>query len=71
MRVPGAWPALVDQGRFDQVEAKLSARAAKATHSRVVHSEYIVSGLIKCGACGASVVRDCHALSWTLYVQAV
>lgn len=35
---------------------KLAARAPKITHPRVVHSEYILSGLIRCKHCNAAMI---------------
>ncbi len=56
IRVEGAWPAIVDRETFEKVQAKLSARAPKITHPRVVHSEYILSGLLRCKTCNAAMV---------------
>jgi hypothetical protein len=56
IRVEEAWPAIVDRDTYDKVQAKLSKRAPKITHPRVVHSEYILSGLLKCKTCNAAMV---------------
>jgi DNA invertase Pin-like site-specific DNA recombinase len=56
VRVEGAWQAIIDRETFEQVQAKLAARAPKVTHPRVVHSEYILSGMIRCKACGTAMV---------------
>ena len=56
IRVEGAWHAIIDQQTFEQVQAKLAARAPKMTHPRAVHSEYILSGLIRCKACGTAMI---------------
>jgi DNA invertase Pin-like site-specific DNA recombinase len=56
--VPDAWPALVDQETFERVQARL--RASKEAWVKVtgdkVHSEYLLTGLFKCGVCGGHVV---------------
>jgi len=56
IRVEGAWPAIIDRETFEKVEAKLGTRAPKITHPRVVHSEYILSGLVKCKTCNAAMI---------------
>jgi len=56
IRVEGAWPAIIDHETFGQVQAKLATRAPKITHPRVVHSEYILSGMMRCKGCGTAMV---------------
>ncbi|MFH1382051.1 MAG: recombinase family protein [Chloroflexota bacterium] len=56
IRVEGAWPAIVDREIFGNVQMKLAARAPKITHPRVIHSEYILSGLLRCKTCNAAMV---------------
>jgi DNA invertase Pin-like site-specific DNA recombinase len=56
IRVNDAWPAIVDRESFDRVQEKLNARAPKITHPRVVHSEYVLSGILRCKNCGAAMV---------------
>jgi site-specific DNA recombinase len=46
----------VDRETFDQVQAALHARAPKVTHPRVTHSEYILSGLVRCARCGTAMI---------------
>ncbi len=41
---------------FDQAQAMLVARAPAATHPRQVDSPYILSGIMRCGVCGAAMV---------------
>ncbi|MFQ5875735.1 MAG: recombinase family protein, partial [Dehalococcoidia bacterium] len=56
IRVEGAWPPLVDRDTFDQVQAKLASRAPRVTHPRVAHSEYVLSGMIRCKPCGTAMI---------------
>ncbi len=56
IRVEEAWPAIVDRDTFDQVQAKLAVRAPRVTHPRVVHSEYILSGMVRCKECGTAMI---------------
>jgi hypothetical protein len=52
----GAWPAIVDRETFDRAQAKLAARAPRVTHPRVVHSEYVLGGMIRCKECQTAMI---------------
>ena len=52
VRVEGAWPALVDRQTFDAVQARLRSRAFITSHPRRTASRYLLSGLLRCSACG-------------------
>jgi len=56
VRVEGAWPAIISQETFAQAQAKLGARAPRVTHPRVVHSEYILSGVVRCKECKTALI---------------
>ena len=56
VRVEGAWQPIIDRETLEKVQARLAARAPKMTHPRVVHSEYILSGMIRCKACGTAMI---------------
>lgn len=56
VRLEGAWPSIVDLETFDQVQAVLTSRAPRVTHPRVVHSEYMLSGMIRCPGCGTAMI---------------
>jgi len=56
LRTEGAWAPLIDQTVFAQVQAKLAARAPRAIHPREVDSPYMLSGIMRCGKCGAAMV---------------
>ncbi len=56
LRTEGAWPALVDGTAFTQVRARLAARAPQVIHPREVDSPYLLSGIMRCGVCGAAMV---------------
>jgi len=56
LRTEGAWAPLIDQTVFAQVQAKLAARAPRAIHPREVDSPYLLSGIMRCGKCGAAMV---------------
>ena len=52
VRVEGAWPALVSKELFDEVQQAMSERAPKVQRPGRVGSQYLLSGLLKCGVCG-------------------
>ncbi|MFQ5875335.1 MAG: recombinase family protein, partial [Dehalococcoidia bacterium] len=56
VRVQNAWPALVDEQAVRDVQAQLRSREPKAIHPRRTASSYLLSGLLKCGLCGASMM---------------
>jgi len=56
IRVEDAWGPIIDRESFEKVQTKLGTRAPKITHPRVVHSEYILSGLMRCKNCNAAMI---------------
>ena len=52
VRVEGAWPALVSRELFEDVQQAMSERAPKVQRPGRVGSQYLLSGLLKCGVCG-------------------
>ena len=52
VRVEGAWPALVSRELFEDVQQAMSDRAPKVQRPGRVGSQYLLSGLLKCGVCG-------------------
>lgn len=56
IRTEGAWHGIVDRDTFGEAQVRLAARAPKVTHPRVVHSEYVLSGLIRCGKCETALI---------------
>jgi site-specific DNA recombinase len=56
IRVEAAWSPIIGREAFEQVKAKLGTRAPKITHPRVVHSEYILSGMMRCKNCDAAMI---------------
>ena len=53
---PGALPALVDAATFEAVQARMTHRQEAAGKARRRGSEYLLSGLLVCGRCGAAMV---------------
>lgn len=56
IRVEDAWQPIIDRESFEQVQTKLGTRAPRITHPRIVHSEYLLSGLIRCKNCDAAMI---------------
>ena len=54
VRVENAWPALVSRELFDAVQQGLHERAPAVQRPARVGSQYLLSGLLRCGVCGKS-----------------
>ena len=52
VRVEGAWPALVSRELFEDVQQAMSECAPKVQRPGREGSQYLLSGLLKCGVCG-------------------
>ncbi len=52
VRVENAWPALVSRELFDEVQQGLHQRAPTVQRPGRVGSQYLLSGLLRCGVCG-------------------
>ncbi len=55
VRIENAWPAVVDRETFLKVQAILKSRAPKIIHPRRTVSDYLLSGILKCGVCGKAM----------------
>jgi site-specific DNA recombinase len=56
IRIEGTHTALIEREPFERVRQMLKARSPLVTHPRAVASEYLLSGLAYCGACGAKLI---------------
>ena len=52
VRVENAWPALVSRETFDLVQQGLHERAPARQRPGRMGSQYLLSGLLRCGVCG-------------------
>ena len=52
VRVENAWPALISRETFDLVQQGLHERAPTVQRPARVGSQYLLSGLLRCGVCG-------------------
>ena len=52
VRVENTWPALVSRETFDLVQQGLHERAPAKQRPAQVGSQYLLSGLLRCGVCG-------------------
>ena len=74
VRVEEAWPALVSKELFDAVQQGMRERAPNVQRPGIVGSTYLLSGLLKCGACGRTYIgqkakggRFAYYICGTLY----
>lgn len=51
-------PPLIDEADFQRVQTQLELRSPKSIAPRLVNSPVLLSGLAKCGACGARMRRQ-------------
>ena len=55
LKVENAWPPIIDKETFAGVVSILESRGPKVVHPRRSVSEYLFSGLMKCGTCGSAM----------------
>jgi hypothetical protein len=55
LRIPNSHPAIVGRATFRKVQKLLKERSPKHVHPRSVKSNYLLSGLLYCGQCGAKM----------------
>ena len=69
VRVEQAFPAIITKDQFNRVGKLMSARAPKKSHPRRVGSTYLLSGLVKCEACGRALSgQDAKSGQFAYYV---
>lgn len=55
VRVENGCPALIDRATFDRVQARLDLMAKHGAKNKAVEVEYLLTGKIFCGHCGATM----------------
>jgi site-specific DNA recombinase len=55
IRVDNAWLGIIESNLFNSVQLRLKERGSKLAHLRRVASEYLLSGLLRCGVCGKAM----------------
>ena len=69
VRVEKAFPAIITKAQFNRVGKLMRARAPKRSHPRRVGSTYLLSGLVKCKACGRALSgQDAKSGQFSYYV---
>ena len=69
VRVEDAFPAIVTREEFERAKRLLQSRAPKHIHPRRASSPYLLSGLLKCEACGkALTAAEAKSGKYTYYV---
>ncbi len=56
IRIENAVPAIVESNTFKQIQQYLKERAFINTHPKRVASNYLLSGLARCGYCGKALI---------------
>ena len=62
IRVENAHPAIVEKAVFEKAQQMIKQRSPRRVHPRTVSSNYLLSGFLYCGKCGASM-SGCAAKS--------
>ena len=69
VRVEDAFPAIVTKEEFERTNQLLQSRAPKIVHPRRASSPYLLSGLLKCEACGGALTAaEAKGGRYTYYV---
>ncbi len=69
IKVENAWPAIIDRETFDEVQAKLRERAPAQLNPRNAGSQYLLSGIARCGYCGKALIgQEAKAGRFNYYV---
>jgi site-specific DNA recombinase len=69
IRIENAWPAIADRATFEHVQALLKSRALPYLHPRRTASQFLLSGIAKCGYCGKALVgHDAKSGQFSYYV---
>ena len=69
IRVENAWPAIVDRDTFETVQFMLKERAPSYLHPKRAASNFLLSGIAKCGYCGKALVgHDAKGGQFSYYV---
>lgn len=67
VRVEDNHPPLVHRETFDKVQLMIEQRSVRTTHPRTVNSDYLLSGLLYCGKCGATMLGNAAKSSRFFY----
>ena len=67
VRIENNHPPLVDWEVFEKVQCIIGQRNIRVTHPRTVNSDYLLSGLLYCGKCGATMLGSAAKSSRFFY----
>jgi site-specific DNA recombinase len=56
IRVEDAWPPIIEHNTFERTQAILRKRAFITLHPKRVASNYLLSGIARCGHCGKALI---------------
>jgi DNA invertase Pin-like site-specific DNA recombinase len=63
VRVPGSHPALVSSDDFNRAQDRLNSR--RTSYAPRVTSEFLLSGIARCGSCGNKLIGVTRKQAWT------
>ncbi len=69
VRVENAHPAIIDRDTFRKAQKEIASRSPARIHPRTFSSQYLLSGLVRCGRCGANMA-GCAAKSSRFFYYA-
>ena len=58
---------IVDRETFERVQDILSERSPQKVHPRTINSDYLLSGFLYCGKCGAALLGSAAKSSRFFY----
>ena len=69
VRVENAHPAIIERDTFRKAQKEIASRSPARIHPRTFSSQYLLSGLVRCGRCGANMA-GCAAKSSRFFYYA-
>jgi len=67
VKVVNAWPAIIDQTTFTQVQEKMASKRPKTIHPRTIPSPYLLSGFLFCSCGHAMIGRSAKSHQYFYY----
>ena len=67
IHVENSHPPIVDREMFERVQDILRERSPQKVHPRTINSDYLLSGLLYCGKCGAALLGSAAKSSRFFY----
>jgi site-specific DNA recombinase len=68
VKMENAWPAIIDQATFAQVQEKMSSKSPQIIHPRTIPSPYLLSGFLFCSCGHAMIGRSAKSHQYYYYM---